>query len=175
MSLSDNILSYNYWKNTKTFHNIQNKETQLKYYTNNNSSKEILQLVGLESKAFGATIEKLIIEIFTLKGRTSSQNDCTYKNKKIEIKAARYWAGTNDCKWQHIEEDYDYDYILFVLLDFNEIKIWGLKKEILLKDLYNKNIVTKQGKQGLWTNKSKITSYLTSIKNIDDLDKLITK
>lgn len=81
------ILSATYWKNTNAFKEIKDKETQIKYYKKNDSCEEVLQLVDLESKPFGSESEKIIKEIFNLGPRTSSQNDATYKNKKIEIKS----------------------------------------------------------------------------------------
>ena len=109
------------WKKTKSFKSIQDKETQIKYYKKNNSCEEVLQLVDLESKPFGSVSEKIICEIFKLGQRTSSQNDGTRNGKKIEIKSARYWAGKDDCVWQHLEPDHDYEYALFALLDFHQL------------------------------------------------------
>jgi len=162
------------WKNNKMFQNIINtKETQAQYYKRMNASTEVLQLVELESKRFGTVCEKLIIDIFGLGERTSSQNDATYKDKKIEIKCARYWAGKDDCKWQHLEPEHDYDYALFGLLGFDEFKIWAIKKSVLMGELRDKKIVTYQGKQGWWTNKTAILPYLTPINSVEDLDTFI--
>jgi hypothetical protein len=162
------------WKKTKAFKSIQDKETQIKYYKKNNSCEEVLQLVDLESKPFGSVSEKIICEIFKLGPRTSSQNDGTRNGKKIEIKSARYWAGKDDCVWQHLEPDHDYEYALFALLDFHQLRIWCIKKSFLMgEELRDKKIVTFQGKQGWWTKKSNILPYLTPINNIFELDKFI--
>jgi hypothetical protein len=149
------------------------RETQLQYYQRMNASEEVLKLVGLGSKPFGTISEKLIQTLFGLEERTSSQNDGTFKGKKIEIKCARYWAGKDDCKWQHLEPNHDYEYALFGLLDFHEWKIWGIKKTDLMGELRDKNIVTDQGQQGCWTTKSNILPYLTPITSIEDLDTFI--
>lgn len=172
-STNEDLLSANYWKNTKTFKSIKDKETQIKYYKRMNSCEEVLQLVDLESKPFGSESEKIIQEIFKLGPRTSTQNDGTRNGKKIEIKSARYWAGKDDCVWQHLEPDHDYDYALFVLLDFQDFKVWGIKKSLLMGDMREKKIVTFQGKQGWWVRKSVILPYLTPIKNIAELDTFI--
>lgn len=164
------ILLASNWKNTKAFKEIEDKETQIKYYKKNNSCNEVLQLVDLESKPFGSVSEKIICEIFELGPRTSTQNDGTRNSKKIEIKSARYWAGKDDCVWQHLEPDHDYEYALFALLDFHEWKIWCIKKSLLMGDLRDNKIVTFQGKQGWWTKKSNILPYLTPINNIQELD-----
>jgi hypothetical protein len=172
-SRTEDILSIDYWKNTATFKSIKDKETQIKYYKRMNSCEEVLQLVNLESKPFGSKSEKIICEIFNIGSRTSSQNDGTRHGKKIEIKSARYWAGKNDCVWQHLEPDHDYDIALFALLDFQGWKIWCIKKSLLMGELRDKQIVTFQGKQGWWVKKSDIISYLTPINNIAEFDAFI--
>jgi hypothetical protein len=163
---NDPLLS-EYWKNTAAFTTIQEKETQIKHYKRMNASTEVLQLVELESKPFGSVCEKIISELFGLGPRTSSQNDATLNGKKIEIKTARYWAGKDDCVWQHLEPDHDYEYALFVLLNFQGWKVWCIKKTDLM-DLRGK-IVTFQGKQGWWTRKSAILPHLTPIHTLTDL------
>jgi hypothetical protein len=172
---TDDILSADNWKNTKAFKAIQDKETQIKYYKKNNSSDAVLQLVDLESKPFGSVCENIISELFELGPRTSSQNDATLNGKKIEIKSARYWAGKNDCVWQHLEPDHDYEYALFALLDFHGWNIWCIKKSLLMGELKDKNIVTFQGKQGWWVRKSIVLPYLTPIKNKSELEQFISK
>ena len=167
------VLSAQSWKQTRAFQAIQNKETQIKYYTKMGSCDEVLQLVALESKPFGSESEKIIQEIFQLGPRTSTQNDATYKDKKIEIKSARYWSGKDECVWQHLEPEHDYDYALFALLDFHGWKIWGISKALLMGELREKKVVTFQGKQGWWVKKSAVLSYLTPITSVADLDAFI--
>lgn len=171
--VESDILSAKFWKNTKTFKSIKEKETQIKYYKRMNSCEEVLQLVDLESKPFGSESEKIIQEIFNLGPRTSSQNDGTRNGKKVEIKSARYWAGKDECVWQHLEPDHDYEYALFALLDFQGWKIWIIKKELLMGELRDKKIVTFQGKQGWWVRKSAILPYLTQINSVSELDAFI--
>ena len=166
---ASDILSCVSWKNTKSFQTIAEKETQLKYYKRMGASAEVLQLVELESKPFGSVAEKMMCEIFGLGPRTSTQNDATLDGAKLEIKCARRWAGKDDCVWQHLEEDHDYDYALFAVLDFHGWKVWGIHKSVLMGELRDKKIVTKQGKQGYWTKKSAVLPYMTQINTIDDL------
>lgn len=173
MSLSRRLLYSISWKKTKSFKSMTEKVTQLKYYERNNSTNEVLQLVKLDSKPFGSISEKIIVEIFNLGGRTSTQNDATYNNKKIEIKCARYWAGRNDCIWQHLELEHDYEYVLFCLLDFDRWRVWCIDKKTLMGKLRDKRIVTYQGKQGWWTRKNIILPYLTEIENSSDLDRIM--
>ena len=168
--VEDPLLS-TYWKNTVAFTSIQEKETQMKHYKRMNASEEVLELVVLESKPFGSVCEKIISELFGLGPRTSTQNDATLNGKRIEIKTARYWGGKDECVWQHLEPNHDYDYALFVLLGFQGWKVWCIKKTDLM-DLRGK-IVTDQGKQGCWTKKSAILPYLTPIHSLSDLQAFV--
>ncbi len=170
---TEDVNTCNYWKNTESFKSIKEKETQRKYYKNMNASEEVLQLVELDSKPFGSECEKIISEIYGLGPRTSTQNDHTFKDKKIEQKTARFWAGQDNCMWQHLEPDHDYEYVLFVLLDFHGFKVWGIKKDLLMGELRDLRIVTFQGKQGWWTKKSDILQYLTPINSFAELDSFI--
>lgn len=170
---NQNILSAEFWKQTKTFTSIKEKETQIKYYKRMNSCPEVLQLVELDSKPFGSESEKILQEIFQLGPRTSSQNDGTRKGKKIEIKSARFWAGKDDCVWQHLEPEHDYEFAMLVLLNFQEWNVWIIEKSKLMGDLREKKIVTFQGKQGWWTRKSALLPYLTPIHSVAELDSFL--
>jgi len=155
---------------------MNEKMTQFKYYEKNNSTSEVLQLVKLDSKPFGSISERIITEILKLGRRTSTQNDATFKNKKIEIKCARYWAGKNECVWQHLEPEHDYDYVLFCLLDFDKWKIWCIdKKKLMSSELKERKIITYQGRQGWWTKKSAILPYLYEINDEKDLEYMVEK
>jgi hypothetical protein len=168
--MGEGILSAAYWRNTKTFQSIKDKETQIKYYKRMGACEEVLQLVDLESKPFGSESEKILQEVFQLGARTSSQNDGTRLGRKIEIKSARYWAGKDDCVWQHLEPDHDYEVALFALLDFQGWKVWAIAKARLMGELRDKKIVTFQGKQGWWVRKSAVLPYLTPIGSVEELD-----
>jgi hypothetical protein len=153
----------------KSYKKMSKKVSQLDYYISKNAAAEILKLVALGNKAFGGAAEDIVREVFDLGPRTSSQNDATYVARKIEIKAARYWAGKDDCKWQHLEPEHDYDLVLFVLVDFQGLNVWAINKSLLMGELREKNVVTFQGKQGWWTTKSAILPYLTPILTPADL------
>jgi hypothetical protein len=159
----------------KAYKKIAKKVSQLDYYISKGSPPEVLKIVGLGNKAFGGAIEDIVRELFALGPRTSSQNDATFGQRKIEIKAARYWAGKDDCKWQHLEPDHDYDLALLVLQDFQGLKLWAINKQLLMGELRDKKIVTFQGKQGWWTTKRAILPYLTEIHSLADLEPFRTQ
>ena len=166
------------WKTSETFLALKDKLTQTKYYTEMGSAPEVLQLVELDSKPFGTACETLISELFHMSPRSSSENDGVRLGKKIEIKTARYWAGEDDCMWQHLEPDHDYEFALFVLLDFQGFKVWIIKKADLMspplrnieKTRGSAKPVNCQGAQGWWTKKSAILPHLTPILSVADLD-----
>lgn len=153
----------------RSFKKVSKKMSQMDYYISKSSSAEALKLVSLGNKAFGAAIEDIVRECLSLGPRSSSQNDATFGERKIEIKAARYWAGKDDCKWQHLEPDHDYDLVLFCLMDFHELRVWAIKKDVLMGDLRERKIVTFQGKQGWWTTKKAIMPFLTPIQTVEDM------
>ena len=180
-STTYDILSSESWKNSKSYKAIKDKDTQIKYYTRMNATAEVRRLVDLESKPFGSEGEKILSEIFRLGARTSTQNDGTLNGKKIEIKCARYWAGKDNCRWQHLEPDHDYEYAIFAVLHFNGWKVWAIKKSDLMaeevrninKEKKSKKPVNFQGKQGWWTTKSAILPYLTPIKTKAELEAFV--
>jgi hypothetical protein len=172
--MTADILSCANWKNSKAFKALEDKETQIKYYKKMKASAEVLQLVDLESKPFGSVSEKIIAEIFGMGPRTSSENDGTLNGKNIEIKSARYWAGKDECVWQHLEPDHDYEYAVFALLDFHGWKIWCVKKSVLMGEMREKKIVTYQGNQGWWTKKNAALPYLTPILSVAELNAFIS-
>lgn len=164
------MLSISFWRNTAAFKAMKAKETQTMYYTRMAAAEDVLYLVNLDSKPFGSECEKIIQELFKLEKRTSSQNDGVRLKKKIEIKSARYWAGENDCRWQHLEPEHDYEVVLFVLLDFHGFKIWAIRKSRLMGELREKRVITFQGKQGWWLKKSDALPFLTPIHSLAELD-----
>ena len=168
-----NILGVTNWRNYSRNIIDEYNLSQFDYYKQNTMDEDILTMVSLESKRFGSVSEKILCHIFNIGPRTSTQNDGTRNGKKLEIKAARRWAGKNDCKWQHLELEHDYEYVLFALLDFDGWKVWCINKTVLMGVCRDNNIVTEQGKQGWWCKKSEIQPYLTEIHNTSDLDNFL--
>ena len=167
------MTSIDQWKETKYYKGIEKKTTQLELYIQKKSPVEILQLVSMANKVFGAEMEGIYQEIFQLDPRENTQHDGIRNGKKIEIKSARWHAIGDDCNWQHLEAEYDYEFVLFTLVDFDRLKVWIISKKKLMGELREKNIVMKQGQQGWTTTKNKIEPYLTSISTVEDLDRFI--
>ena len=168
------LLSVDNWKYTKAFTESKRKETQTQYYKRMNASPEVIDLVSLDSKPFGSVSELMMTEVFKMAPRTSSQNDGVFEGHKCEIKCARYWERKDDCRWQHLEPDHDYDFAMLALLDFHKWNVWCISKAHLMGELREKKVVTFQGKQGWWTLKSSIMPYLTQIQTLECLQKFIS-
>jgi hypothetical protein len=172
---SKQLLSVDSWKHTKAFtNNNVRRETQTQYYVKMSAAPEVIELVSLDSKPFGSVSELIMAELFQMAPRTSSQHDGIFEGHKCEIKCARYWAGKDECRWQHMEPDHDYDFAMLALLDFHEWNVWCVAKAHLMGELREKKIVTFQGKQGWWTLKSAIMPHLTPIHGLECLRKFVS-
>lgn len=157
------------WTEAPAFKAMEFKETQLEYYERMGAHPSILKFVGLESKSFGTKAEALLKSLLELGPRTSTQNDATLNGTKIEIKAARYWTSSTDCKWQHLELGHDYDVVLFALLDFQQWRLWAVRKSVLVGPMREEKVLTNQGEQGWWLHKSAAEPYLRPISCREDL------
>ena len=167
------LLSVDNWKHTDAFVQNKRRETQTQYYVRMNAAPDVVELVSLDSKPFGSVSESIMTELFQMAPRTSSQNDGVFEGHKCEIKCARRWAGKDDCRWQHLEPDHDYDFAMLALLEFHEWKVWCITKAQLMGELREKKVVTFQGKQGWWTLKSAVMPYLTPIRGLECLRKFV--
>jgi len=146
----------------------------IEWYKEHGSDEKTLRIVSEENKRYGSVMEKIVLAIKLIGNRENSEHDGIKKNKKIEIKSSRYWSQSYNCRWQHIEKDHDYDCVLFVLLHFDgSLKIWGIEKSVLFGELIQKNILTKQAKQGWWCDKDDVIEYCKEIKTVDDLDSFL--
>jgi len=159
-------------RNTDEWQSLDSVIDVRAFYKNNNAEPEIQRIISLENRKFGSVIEKMIRQIFLLSSPESTQHDAIFihdgrRRTKIEIKAARYWAGTSNCKWQHLEPKYDYTHILFVLVDFDAIRVWIADKA----PLFEHGILVPQGKQGYWGDKDALlaSGYLTEVHTASDL------
>lgn len=164
---------------TKAFESIINAKNQVDYYKERNAHSDIIKIVELGNKSFGEKMQRIILEELNLDKPTSTGHDVQQisSGKKFEVKSSRFWATNGDWKWQHIMEDHNYDYLLFVGINFQSVDVFIITKENLLS-LKSKALVTQQGGaegQGLWCNYSKIKQYLTSISNEEELNDFISK
>ena len=158
------------WKNTQAFKKVVAKETQLQYYIRREASPDVLSLVQLDSKPFGSAAESILREVFGMKKPTSTQHDGVFRGHKVEIKTARYWAGKDNCKWQHLEPDHDYRIALLAILDFDGFRIWAVDKHRLMGEMREAGVVQKQGKQGFWLTKSAAEDWLKPIQTVEELE-----
>jgi hypothetical protein len=161
--------------NTTTFKRLMDnlKPTQLEFYLKNGASENIARLVPLTNKAFGEGMQRIISEIFGFEAPTNTGHDAVYRGHNIEIKSARYWSGTTDCKWQHIMDDHNYKWVLLALVDFQDLKFWIVSKETIRA---HPEVFVQQGNaegQGRWCSMKKVLPLAQSVASREDLDRII--
>ena len=167
---------------TPTYRSLVNSTplTQLGYYIENNASPEILKFVTLSNKAFGEQyMQGIAKDLFGLEKAGHTGHDLQLSGQKIEMKSSR-WGCRGSFKWQHIMQGHEYQYVMFALVDFQDIKFWIIKKDVILA---NPSLFQQQGGaegQGLWTpcmsarNMSRITDLCTPIHSREDLLRAIS-
>jgi hypothetical protein len=170
-------------KNSLVYSNLLTSKniTLTDFYIKNNAHHLILPLISLNNKLFGTLMENIIIEHINAEKSKLSSYDYLYNksNKaiKIEQKSSRYWRSINDFKWQHVMLKHDYDMLLLIGIDFDDIKIYAISKKNII-NLFNQKKIKIQGKstdgQGLWFSRNSIKTHLTQIKSIKELDTFIS-
>ena len=139
-------------------------KSQYEYYKLNGSPKDILQYVKLQGKTFGEKYaEGLCQEYFNMDKKTDSSHDHIKLNKTIEQKSARYGKGGEEWKWQHIEMNHNWDYLLICGLEFNGFRFYIATRKVI-EFLIIHGVITGQGKknkigvampqEGYWFTKS---------------------
>jgi len=148
---------------THAFQNIKNRVSRYEYYESLGANETILSLTKSEGKTFGTDIEKLTIEWFQLDKRTNTQHDATYDGRKIEIKSSRYWGCERCYKFQHIEVDHDFEFLITAVLREDGIEFRIMNK----RDIFP--YLIKQGKQGNFLESRDAESIGTLINTREDL------
>jgi hypothetical protein len=161
------------------------KETQLETYIKNNANQHILRFIKLGGgTSLGSTTEqfsKLKFNILQdrLKGDTS--HDHTITINKIIIKIEQKTSTLNkagDFMWQHIAVKHKWDILLLVGIHYNEIKFYGVNRDIFNK-LVDEGKITNQGsknkdsEQGMWCKYSNIKNVIITIRTNEDIIKLV--
>ena len=148
--------------------------SQLDYYISNGSPKPILDLVRTSNKKFGSIIEKLLSNNLDLLLSKKHTFDLETKNKKIkiEVKSSRYWIRSKTWRWQHIDCEYDYDYLILCGVGFQELRFFLLSKESLIYNIKCGKIKN-QGKQGYWFSFNDLEDQLIELKSVSDFNSII--
>jgi hypothetical protein len=103
----------------------------------------------------------------SLELRAGTGHDHSYQDYKIEQKSSGHW-GENDFKWQHVEENHDWDILLLCGIDYHDIKFWTMNRTMFRKMLQEGKI-TNQGKktgessEGVWFNYSDVAEFLIEV------------
>lgn len=161
-----------YFKNN----NKKEEKTIIERYKENNSPDVIIELI--KRKSLGCETEKYIKFAFELNIRKNSGHDhiieIDNKEFKIEQKTSSLHQKKYKFLWQHIAPKNDWDFILFVGINYNDINIYIISKDKVNKLIKNKKITNQGNKQGTshqgyWCRYSNIAEEITEIKTKDDL------
>ncbi len=153
------------------------RNSQIAWYRQHDAIDPIMSLVRQPSKTFGMILEKIINDRFNLTKITNQTYDSFSKihNLNFEIKSARYWNRTFNCKWQHFQLNYEFDYALLAIVTFNDIIVYIISRTLLFSDEFrDRKIMRPQGRdanQGWWVNKNDIDKYLVRVNHISDIIK----
>ena len=133
-------------------------------------------------KAKGARGERLAAEIMETLGHTilrkndgklarldgNADHDIVVDGQRTEVKLSLTWDGQPDrFTWQQIRSLQDYDRIIFIGINPNEVKMWWATKNDLRQNIFGKSCYRqhggKNGKQELYWIKNEIPSWFRPI------------
>lgn len=174
----DKLLTIDYLSDILINENICIPKTQYDLYKKQNSPYEIAKLAIPTGKTFGAFAETITNKFFKMDPRNGSGHDHNKINKKIELKSVRYTTSGKLSKFQHIEMQNDWEYLMLFVLNFDCIEYYITSREIV-QQLIDCNVITGQGKygkpaQGYWFDftsfkNKKVNDFFTKIETEKDL------
>lgn len=160
------------------------KRTQLERYEAAKSAESILKIIRLGGgPAMGTTMEKIARYSFKddllprAKGATGHDHRMIVGDKTllIEQKSAGLWSeAVNDFKWQHIEVDHKWDFLLLAGIQYNGIDYWAMSRANFLRAVES-GLATNQGNkakdssEGIWMTYANVSPLLHPIKAKADL------
>ena len=155
------------------------KQTQLQRYQLNQSPDEILNIISFGGgPKMGSYMENFARYNFpSLKLRSSSGHDHSYKDYKIEQKSSGHW-GEDNFKWQHVEEKHDWDMLLLCGIDYHRIKFWTMSRGVFRR-MVEEGKITNQGKksgessEGVWFNYLDVKDVLVEVLTDSELREAI--
>jgi hypothetical protein len=152
---------------------LSERRTQRTFYQKCGADDDILKIVGLNNRTFGTFIEEYVRENFGLEHRTCAENDANLSwLGKIEIKGARRGA-TGSYFFQHIQKDYDYDFIVTALLEpSGDVVCHIMKKEDILPHLKSQG---KNANQGYILYSNAVNTYGRRIYDIKAVEQFVTQ
>ena len=160
------------------------KPTQLARYEAAGAPEPILKIIRLGGgPAMGTRMEKIARHVFKgdllprAKGATGHDHRIYVGEKTllIEQKSAGLWSETaNDYKWQHIEVDHKWDFLLLAGIQYNGIDFWAMSRANFLRAVEsglatNQGNKAKESSEGIWMTYINVSSLLTPIKTKADL------
>lgn len=147
------------------------KMSMFERYEEHGSPRDILRLAMLNSKSLGKVAEDFARYRFPfLKPSKSNEFDhimTPHHYFNVEQKTSRLWEN-DDFKWQHIEPDHSWDYLLFCGIGYQDVQFWILTRanfHVLVK----KAEITIQGSKKERTEKGSDEGYWCWYSDIKEL------
>jgi len=104
---------------TNAFLTMKNKTTQLDMYRRRGATEDILKLVAIPSTvSFSDVIKGILCDLF---GFEKKGYDLTLNGKVFKVRAACY-TKARGYMWQHLKQNQLYDYVIYVLVDFTDLR-----------------------------------------------------
>jgi hypothetical protein len=156
--------------------------TQLQRYEKNGSPEEIKDFIRIGGGSrMGITLEEFgRFQFPSLEKRREGKNTGHDHVLRIgdtdifvEQKSSGHW-GNDDYKWQHVEINHNWNFLLLCGIDYHKVIFWGMDRETFNRLIAEKKI-TNQGKstgessEGMWMRYSDVKDSLIEINTDEEL------
>jgi hypothetical protein len=162
------------------------KLTQLERYEALGAAESVLKIIRLGGgPAMGTTMEKIARHYFSgdllprARGGGETGYDHLYKVGDralcVEQKSAGLWSdAANSFRWQHIEADHKWDFLLLAGIQAHGVDFWGMRRADFLAAVAagaatNQGNKTKESSEGVWMDYASVVTWLVPIKTKADL------
>ena len=160
------------------------KPSRAQIYKEHGALPEIIEIVKLTGASLGIKMEKIARDVFDcLKERNKGKNNTGYDHIielspgriiKIEQKSSCHWGKTNNYKWQHVEKNHPWEYIILCGIDIKIVHFWIMNRSVFNKLIEEKKITnqgnkTGESSEGMWFNYSDVANSLIKIRNTAEL------
>jgi len=166
------------------------KMKQLERYTAAGAPESILRLIRLGGgSSMGTTMEKVARHHFggvllpRAKGTGTTETGYDHRcvvsptvSKFVEQKSAGLWSDApNSFKWQHIEVDHKWEFLLLAGIQYTGIDFWVMRRADFLAAVAagaatNQGNKAKESSEGVWMDYANVASWLIPIKTKADLE-----
>jgi hypothetical protein len=168
------------------------KMTQLERYTAAGAPESILKIIRLGGgPGMGTTMEKIARHYFsdmllpratkTGASETGYDHRCVVHDRHmlVEQKSSGLWGDApNSFKWQHIEVDHKWEFLLLAGIQYAGIDYWAMRRVDFLAAVAagaatNQGNKAKESSEGVWMDYASVAPWLVPIKTKADLEAFV--